>query len=129
MIISGKLPISIFIAVLFSLLLTACGGGGGSGTPAPAQTPTSHLVDINWAANREAAVNRAGGGYTVAVSGQTPINVPYVSGASSPVTTSLTLLSGEYSVTVTAYSLLNPPSGATGSTSLPSATYTFSVPY
>jgi hypothetical protein len=79
-------------------------------------------VTISWAANREAAVNTTGGGYTVAISGQTPIDVPYVSGTTAPTSTTTTLLSGSYSVTVTAYSALKP----TGSVS---AAYSFAVPY
>jgi len=117
---------NLWLAVAFLLVLAACGGGGSS---APAPTPTSHVVDISWTANREAAVNRAGGGYIVAISGQAAINVPYVSGAAAPTTTSVTLMSGTYSATVTAYSALIPPGGGSGSTSLPSSTLTISVPY
>lgn len=112
---------------LVSILLSACGGGGGSSPPEP--TPTSHTVNISWTANREAAVNSAGGGYTVAISGQSPINVPYVSGLAAPTTTAATLMTGSYTATVTAYSALNPPGGTTGSTSAPSAAFSFSVPY
>lgn len=115
----------IFITFLVTLV-SACGGGGGGATP---PTPTSHTVDIAWTANRETAVNSAGGGYIVAISGQAPITVPYVSGVAAPTTLSTTLMSGSYSVTVTAYSSLNPPGGTSGSTSLPSTTYNFSVPY
>ena len=112
-----------------TLLLTACGGGGGgSSPPPPPPTPTSHSVTISWAANREAAVNSAGGGYTVAISGQTVINVPYTSGVAAPTTTTTTLMSGSYSGTVTAYSALDPPGSATTSTSAPTA-FTISVPY
>jgi hypothetical protein len=110
--------------LLLSLILSACGGGGG-GT---ATAPPSHQIDISWAANREAAVNSPGGGYIVAVSGQPTITVPYVSGVAAPTTISTMLKSGSYSVTVTAYSALIPPAGGTGSTSQPSATYSFSVP-
>lgn len=121
-----KIEISLFVA-LISTSLFGCGGGGGGGSPAP--TPTSHTVNISWAANREAAVNTAGGGYTVAISGQSPINVPYVSGPAAPTTTAATLMTGSYSVTVTAYSALNPPGGTTGSTSAPSTALNISVPY
>jgi hypothetical protein len=118
-----KVMFAVFSSTLF---LSACGGGGGGSSP-PA--PTSHTVNISWAANREAAVNSTGGGYTVAISGQSPINVPYVSGLAAPTTTAATLMTGSYSVTVTAYSALNPPGGTTGSTSVPSAAFNFSVPY
>lgn len=120
----------MFVVLASALFLSACGGGGGgSGSSSPpAPTPTSHTVNISWAANREAAVNSAGGGYTVAISGQSPINVPYVSGLVAPTTSPVTLMSGSYSVTVTAYSALNPTVGTTGSTSVASSAFTFSVP-
>jgi hypothetical protein len=117
-----KLWLILFVS-LVSTSLFGCGGGGGS-----APTPTSHTVNISWPANREAAVNKAGGGYKVAISGQPLIDVPYVSGLAAPTTTIATLTAGNYSVTVTAYSALSPTGGATGSTSVPSATFTFSVP-
>lgn len=112
--------LSILMA-LSALLLSACGGGGGGGGPS-APVPTSHTVTISWVANREAAVNTTGGGYTVAISGQPTIDVPYVSGPSTPTFITTTLMTGNYSVTVTAYSALKP----TGSVS---AAYSFTVPY
>jgi len=121
----------IAVILIAALLVSACGGGGGSSTAAPGPTPSpvAHAVTISWDANRETAVNSAGGGYTVAISGQSPINVAYVSGlATTPTTTTANLISGSYSVTVTAYSALMPPGGTTGSTSFPSAEYTFQVP-
>lgn len=117
-----KMGLILFVT-LISTSLFGCGGGSS------APTPTSHTVNISWAANREAAVNSAGGGYTVAISGQSPINVPYVSGLAAPTTIAATLMTGSYSVAVTAYSALNPPGGSTGSTSVPSAAFNFSVPY
>lgn len=126
---SRKVKFTVFASALF---LSACGGGGGSGP-----VPTSHSVNISWTANREAAVNSAGGGYTVSISNatnvQSPINVPYVSGPAAPTTIATTLMSGSYSVTVTAYSALNSTNGSIGSTpsstSAPSASFNFSVPY
>lgn len=115
-----KIGFAAFASVL--LLLTSCGGSGGNTTPS-----TSHTVNISWTANRETAVNSAGGGYIVAINGQAPVNVPYISGAAALTTTTLTLMSGSYSGTVTAYSALNPTGGTTGSMSAPSA-FTFSVP-
>lgn len=126
---SNNTKIAYSVLYMVSILLSACGGGGGGSSSPPAPTPTSHTVNISWAANREAAVNSAGGGYTVAINGQPPINVPFVSGSTAPTTTTATLMTGSYSGTVTAYSALNPPGGTTGSTSVPSATFTFSVPY
>ena len=123
--IQGQAGLALSICVL-SVVLSGCGGGGGGG-PAP----TSHTVTISWAANREAAVSSPGGGYKVAISGQgMPIDVPYASGvpAASTVSATTTLLSGSYSVTVTAYSALNSPGSSTGSTSAPSTKFDFSVP-
>lgn len=114
----------MFAVIAFPLFLTAC---GGSSSAAP--VPTSHTVNISWAANREAAVNSTGGGYTVAISGQSPINVPYVSGSAAPTTVSTTLMSGSYTATVTAYSALNPPGGTTGSKSVASTAVNITVPY
>lgn len=113
-----------------SLILSACGGGGSSAPPPP--TPTSHVVNISWAANKEAAVNSAGGGYKVAISGQPVIDVPFPYPASGPAAAA-TLMTGNYTVTVTAYSAINPITGiaASGvtSTSLPSSSFAIAVPY
>lgn len=120
----------VMFSVIASLSISACGGGGSSSPP---PTPTSHTVNLSWVANREAAVNRLGGGYTVAISGQAPVNIAYASGVAAPTTMATTLMSGSYSATVTAYSALNPTTGVIGvsgvSTSVPSAAFTFSVPY
>lgn len=118
------------IALLTTLAITACGGGGGSAPPPP--VPTSHVVNLSWTANREAAVNRAGGGYKVAISGQPVIDVPFPYAASGAAAVA-TLMSGTYSVTVTAYSAMNANTGiaASGvvSSSVPSAAFTITVPY
>jgi hypothetical protein len=88
--------------------------------------PTSHQVTINWAANREASVNKVGGGYKVSISGQPVIDVPYP----LPTSTIVTLMSGNYNVTITAYSALNSSTGLSGtSTSLPSSALLINVPY
>lgn len=121
--IPGNVRKVMFAVIASALFLSACGGGGSSSPP-----PPTRPVNISWAPNLEAAVNRAGGGYTVAISGQSPINVPYVSGAAAPTSTSARLTAGTYSVTVTAYSALVPPGSSTGSKSLPSAAFSFSVP-
>lgn len=115
----------IWVALLGSALLASCGGGGGGSSPPPA--PTSHQVTISWAANREAAVNSAGGGYKVAISGQPIIVVPYPSTTSA----TATLMSGSYTATITAYSAIDPNTGlpaAGASTSLPSTTLAINVP-
>jgi len=112
-----KRSVCCSILIAFSaLMLSAC--GGSVSTP----TPTSHSVDLSWTANREAEVNKAGGGYRVAISGQPVIDLPYASGVAAPTSISTTLKSGGYTVTVTAYSTRNP----TGNVS---AAYSFSVPY
>ena len=117
------------IALLAALTITAC-GGGGSAPPPP--VPTSHVVNLSWTANREAAVNRAGGGYKVAISGQPVIDVPFPYAASGAAAVA-TLMSGTYSVTVSAYSAMNATTGiaASGvvSSSVPSAAFTITVPY
>lgn len=84
-------------------LLFACGGGGGE---AP-RTPTAHQVTLDWTANREADVNAAGGGYLVNISGLPAIDVPY---PGAP-TLTVSLMSGSYSATVTAYSATDPNTG------------------
>ena len=88
--------------------------------------PTPHQVTITWTANREAAVNRAGGGYKIAIAGQPLIDVPY------PLPTSkvVTLMSGTYIATITAYSALSPYTGLVGtSASAPSSEFAIFVPY
>lgn len=114
--------------VLAGLLLSGCNGGGGSVSAARSVTGT---VQVSWSANREAAVNRAGGGYKVYYS-TTPgfdiatasvVDVPYASGATAPISTTLTLASGTYYVKVVAYSVLN----AAGSQ--PSTELSVNVPF
>lgn len=119
----------VYLSLLTTLILTISACGGGS-TPSP--TPTSHVVNITWAPNKEAAVNSVGGGYKVAISGHPVIDVPFPYAASGA-TAAATLMSGNYTVTVTAYSAMNPSTGiaASGvtSTSLPSTTFAIAVPY
>lgn len=115
---SNKL-ILVFCLILFSI--TACGGGGSS-------PPTLHTVTISWTANLEVAVNRAGGGYTVNISGQPAIDVPYVSGPLAPTSITTSLFTGNYTVTIVAYSALNPPGGTNGSVSAASSSITVNVP-
>ena len=107
------------------LLLLSCGGGGGG------PQSINAAVQVSWVANREAAVNAAGGGYKVYYSKTSGFNVasasfvdvPYVSGPTAPTTTTLTLSSGTNFVKVVAYSTLNPGGSA------PSAQVSVSVPF
>jgi hypothetical protein len=72
-------------------------------------------VTIGWNASRESNVNRPGGGYEVAISGMKPIDVPYVSGTAAPTSTTVTLPSGSFSITVRAYGALDAEGGTTRS--------------
>ena len=121
--------ISLALLSSVTIMISACGGGGGG---APPPTPTSHAVDITWNSSKEAAVNSLGGGYKVAISGQPVIDVPFPYSASGLVATT-TLMSGNYNVTVTAYSATNPSTGlaasGVGSSSLPSSSFAIFVPY
>jgi hypothetical protein len=80
-------------------------------------------VLVSWTANREKGVNSIGGGYRVEYStspdfpggSTTMIDIPYVSGPTTPTAYSLTGLdAGNYCLRITAYSALN----TTGSYSL-----------
>lgn len=104
------------VLLLLALGLSACGGGGGESASAPA----ARSVTLAWEANRESGVNRAGGGYRVAISGQPTIDVPYASGSAAPTSTTLILQPGRYSVNVLAYAALDAQGGSTGSLSGPS---------
>ncbi len=114
---------------VMSVLLAACSGGGGGGPTLIVDT-FDVRVQVSWAANREAAVNRPGGGYKVYYS-QSPgfdiatasvKDVPYSSGATAPVSTTIILPIGTHYIKVVAYSVLN----ADGSS--PSAEFSIAVP-
>ena len=114
-------PILMLLAT--SLLLVACGGGGSdSAAPAAAPPPPPPMIRISWTANREAAVNSAGGGYKIhysstagfSVPASNVIDVPFVSGT-APTSANVTLASGRYYFKVVAYSALN-TSGSAPST-------------
>lgn len=94
-------------------------------------------VSVSWNPNREAAVNRAGGGYRVYYGTTSGFNtataaykdVPYVSGATSPTTTSFNnLLIGTHYFKIMAYSQLNPVGGVSGSLSAASSQFSVSLP-
>jgi hypothetical protein len=73
-------------------------------------------------------VNRSGGGYRVSIVGQPTVDVPYVSGATAPTTTTVKLAQGTYTVTVVAYAALDAQGGTAGSQSAPSGAITVTVP-
>jgi hypothetical protein len=89
---------------------------------------TSHPVTLAWTPNHEKGVNSVGGGYKVSISGQPTINVPYLSGPSAPTATVTTLLTGTYTVTVTAFAALDAQGGSAGSLSAPSQSLVVNVP-
>ncbi len=117
--------VALVAVVAVGILTTSGCGGGGDSSPPPV---TVHAVTISWAPNRETVVNSLGGGYIVNIDTQIPINVPYVSGLLAPTFTTVSLSTGTYTVSVVAYSALNPPGGISGSTSAPSAPITLIVP-
>jgi hypothetical protein len=104
---------TLFCLLLSGLLLAGCGGGGGGGGDDEIDTTT---VQLDWTANREAAVNRAGGGYRIyystvqgfALADATMVDVPYQAGDQAPTSAALELEPGTYYFRITAYSGLNP---------------------
>jgi hypothetical protein len=105
------LPAGRALAAISAAALVACGGGGGGQADNAPVGPAA--VTIAWNASRESNVNRPGGGYEVAIGGMTPIDVPYVSGAAAPTSTTVTLPSGSFSITVRAYGALDAGGGTT----------------
>ncbi|MBN1113769.1 MAG: hypothetical protein JXA66_00370 [Oligoflexia bacterium] len=90
----------LFLLLFF--VLASCGSGGNSS------------VLISWTANKESAVNKSGGGYMVYYSqtqgfgvndaGVQAVDVPYVTGSTSPVSASIDVESGKtWYVRVAAY--------------------------
>jgi hypothetical protein len=109
-----------FVAV-FLLAGSQWGCGGSSST-------TTRTVTLTWAQNHEAEVNKAGGGYTVEISGQAPIDVPWTSALSIPPSTTVPLPSGTYTVMVKAYSNLNRDGSRTRTSSAASSSIPVTVP-
>lgn len=114
----------IGFAALIAVGLSGCGGSGGGVAP----PVTTHSVTISWQPNRDSGVSRAGGGYQVSISGQPMIVVAYVSGTAAPTSTTVSLTTGTYTVTVRAFAALDSQGGNTGSLSAPSAPLTVIVP-
>lgn len=112
-----------FVIGLVAALVSCSSGGGASTSPGPGR-----VVTLSWNANRESGVNAPGGGYRISISGQVPIDVPYVSGARAPTAKDVTLQSGSYTVTVTAYAALDAQGGHAGSASRPSQALPVVVP-
>ena len=123
----------LFLLVLLASGAAGCGSGdGGAASGAP------RSVTISWAANHEAAVNTAGGGYVVYYSqssgfeagapGVAAVEVPYVSGALAPTTASLQLPSGTYYFRAVAYSALGHDGSPAGAQSAASAELQVVVP-
>jgi hypothetical protein len=89
--------------------------------PAPCASPQTcdaglsacaRSVTLSWAANRESAVNRTGGGYEVQVAGRPPVLVPFVSGPTSPTSVSVRLPSGAHTVSLRAFAALDAQGGS-----------------
>ena len=110
---------------MFLVVLSGCGSGEGGSSATPG---ANRSVTLAWAPNHETGVNSAGGGYQVAISGQPTINVPYTSGLTAPTSTVVTLHSGRYRMTVSAYAALDAQGGATGGRSEASTPLTVIVP-
>jgi hypothetical protein len=102
-------------ALAVAMVMAACGD-------------SSKSVALSWTANRESGVNKAGGGYEVTITGRPAIDVPYVSGTSAPTTTTVSLPSGNYTVTVRAYAALDAQGTNTKTLSAPSQPVTVTVP-
>jgi len=118
-------------SVLTLVLVAGCSGGGGGGGGSPPMTPvtpTIHTVTLSWAPNHETGVNSAGGGYQVSISGQPTINVPFTSGLTAPTSTTVSLITGTYTVTVRAYAALDALGGSNVSFSAASQPITVNVP-
>ena len=111
----------IFLFGSTTVLLAGCSGGTD--------------VRVSWTPNREAAVNKSGGGYKVYysktssfdIAGAKSLNVPYQSGQTASSSATLNLSSGTYYIKVIAHSSIVGPSGAPG-TSQPSAEVSVVVP-
>lgn len=106
---------------VLGLALAACGGGGGADGSQNTIAMTTVTVNpgtvvINWDANRESAVNRAGGGYrvyrgrtsTFDAATVTVLDIPHP----APPQAVLSFTPGTYYIKVTAYSALNPAGSA-----------------
>lgn len=103
--------LGITAALALALAVPGCSGGGDEGNGGNTAPPASLAVTISWAPNRESTVNRPGGGYEVAITGQPVIDVPYVSGPTAPTSVTVVLVPGVYEATVRAYAAFDPEGG------------------
>ncbi len=121
--------------VVLALLQSACGGGSDE----PSRPVQQVNIKVSWDTNREAAVNRAGGGYRVYYAtaaglaltdpAVTMVDVPYTTGSFAPVTTTVSVQSGRvYYFRVTAYSALNRAGQSGGTESASSSSFVLNVP-
>ncbi len=131
----------VLLSALLVSLISACGGGGGgaSAVPPPPPRPVQPVnIQVNWAANKETAVNASGGGYRVYYAttaglaltdpAVTMVDVPYVSGTTAPLSTTLSVQSGDiYYFRVTAYSALDRIGQSGGTESLSSSNFSLNV--
>jgi len=132
-----KLFVLLVLVVLPVLLQISCGGGTSDSSPL-APPPTVKTVNVSWNANRETAVNAAGGGYKLYYStssgfdisdaGVSVVDVPFIAPPAATTNISLQLSSGQYYFRVVAYSALTAPWRSGGSTSVPSAQISLVVP-
>ncbi len=128
-----KLISIVFTGAAVTVGFQACGPGftalnSSSLSSVESYAGGSGSISINWAANREAAVNTTGGGYRVyytqnsSLTSSAPAkDVPFSSGTTAPTTTTLSgLVSGTYNIYVVAYSAMK----SAGSAASPAATVT-----
>jgi hypothetical protein len=110
---------------LIAAILAACNpatdgtltSGGSTASPTPTAAPgPSRNVRVTWTANREKAVNMAGGGYRVyysvnnnfLISAASSIDVPYTAGPTAPTAVTIpSLTSGTWYIKVVGYSATN----------------------
>ena len=110
----------LFIPIISVMFISGCGGSSSSGGSTGAGS-----YRINWSANKEASVNRTGGGYKVQYANNTSFtgnlekDVPFVSGSLAPTSCDLVFdpatQSGTWYVRVIAYSDIDATSVSTAS--------------
>lgn len=124
----------LFKVFILILALSSCGPKLQTNAIDPNFVRSDVLV--SWTANRETAVNTAGGGYVVAYS-QDPnasyaeaekVTVNYASGPTAPTSATINIPPGTFYIKVYAFSALNPPGSSSGSLSPPSVASVITVP-